>query len=473
MNRIVPLILAVALFMEQMDSTVISTSLPAIAHDLGVGPITLKLALTAYMVSLAIFIPLSGWMADRFGAKRIFRAAIVVFVIGSIFCAVADSIFAFVVSRFLQGMGGAMMTPVARLVLVRSTPRSQLVNAMALLTIPALVGPLAGPPLGGFITTYFSWHWIFLINVPVGIVGFILSGIYLPEVRSDQPPPIDVTGFILSAIAAAGTMFGLSVMSLPALPPLVGAMSVVIGIVAGFLYVLHARSHPAPLLDLKLFHDSAFRAAAIGGTLFRISIGATPFLLPLMLQVGFGLTPFQSGLITFSGAIGAITTKFIAKRVLTVTGFRTTLIVAGICGTIFTFINGLFTPATPALVMIGVLLLAGFVRSFFFTSVNALSFADIPDRDASKATSMSAVLQQMSLAMGVAIAGGILEIESTLSGSALELQDFQLAFMVISAITLTSIIPFIRMSKSAGASVSGHQMPRKEEIEAESMGSGK
>ena len=223
MNRIVPMILAVALFMEQMDSTVIATSLPAIAHDLCFVPITLKLALTAYMVSLAIFIPLSGWMADRFGAKRIFRAAIVVFVIGSISCAVADSIFAFVVSRFLQGMGGAMMTPVARLVLVRSTPRSELVGAMALLTIPALVGPLAGPPLGGFITTYFSWHWIFLINVPVGIVGFILSGIYLPEIVSENPPPIDVLGFFLSAIAAAGTMFGLSVMSLPALPPEIGA----------------------------------------------------------------------------------------------------------------------------------------------------------------------------------------------------------------------------------------------------------
>ena len=462
MNRIVPMILAVALFMEQMDSTVIATSLPAIAHDLGVGPITLKLALTAYMVSLAIFIPLSGWMADRFGAKRIFRAAIVVFVLGSISCAVADSIFAFVVSRFLQGMGGAMMTPVARLVLVRSTPRSELVGAMALLTIPALVGPLAGPPLGGFITTYFSWHWIFLINVPVGIVGFILSGIYLPEIVSENPPPLDVLGLILSAIAAAGTMFGLSVMSLPALPPEIGAASVVIGIIAGVLYVRHARSHPAPLLDLRLFRDSAFRAAAIGGTLFRISIGATPFLLPLMLQVGFGLTPFQSGLITFSGAIGAITTKFIARRVLVFAGFRTTLITAGLCGAAFTFINGLFTPATPALVMTGVLLLAGFVRSFFFTSVNALSFADIPDRDASKATSMSAVLQQMSLALGVAVAGGILEIETMLRGSKLELQDFQNAFMMISAITLTAVIPFIRMSKTAGASVSGHRMVEKE-----------
>ncbi len=265
------------------------------------GPITLKLALTAYMVSLAIFIPLSGWMADRFGAKRIFRAAILVFITGSILCAMSGSVVDFVLARFLQGMGGAMMTPVARLVLVRGTDRSQLVSAMALLTIPALVGPLAGPPLGGFITTYFSWHWIFLINVPVGLIGFIASGLYLPVIESAAPPPIDIKGFALSAIAASGTMFGLSVVSMPALPPIIGVATIAVGLVSGVLYVRHARRHPAPILDLKLFRDAAFRAAATGGTLFRISVGAVPFLLPLMLQVGFGLNAFQSGMITFVG----------------------------------------------------------------------------------------------------------------------------------------------------------------------------
>ena len=463
MNRIVPLILAVALFMEQMDSTVISTSLPAIAADLGVGPITLKLALTSYMVSLATFIPLSGWMADRFGAKRVFRLAILVFVAGSILCAIADSLVAFVVSRFLQGMGGAMMTPVARLVLVRSTSRSELVSAMALLTIPALVGPLAGPPLGGFITTYFSWHWIFLINVPVGIAGYILSGVYLPDIRAAAPPPLDWLGFFLSAVAASGTMFGLSVVSLPALPPVIGVVATAIGLLCGVLYVRHARRHPTPLLDLALFRDNAFRAAAIGGTLFRISVGAVPFLMPLMLQIGFGLSPFQSGLVTFTGAIGAITTKFLAKRVLTFAGFRTTLIVASICGAILTFVNGLFTPATPFWFMAGVLLIAGFARSFFFTSVNALSFADIPDADASKATAMSAVLQQISLALGVAVAGSILEIETLLTGSPLELRDFQIAFMIISALTLAAVLPFITMARNAGATVSGHRLPAREE----------
>ncbi|MCF3642517.1 DHA2 family efflux MFS transporter permease subunit [Rhizobium sp. TRM95111] len=462
MNRIVPLILAVALFMEQMDSTVIATSLPAIAHDLGVGPITLKLALTSYMVSLAVFIPASGWMADRFGAKRIFRLATLVFAVGSIFCAMSGSLVAFVVARFLQGMGGAMMTPVARLVLVRSTSRSELVSAMALLTIPALVGPLAGPPLGGFITTYFSWHWIFLINVPAGLAGYALSGIYLPEIRAAVPPPIDVKGFLLSAAAAALTMFGLSVISLPALPPAIGVVSTVAGLLSGWLYVRHAKRHPAPILDLRLFQDSAFRAASIGGTLFRISVGAVPFLMPLMLQVGFGLTPFQSGLVTFTGAIGAITTKFLARRVLTFAGFRTTLIVASVCGAALTFVNGLFTLSTPFAAIAFVLLLAGFARSFFFTSVNALSFADIADQDASKATSMGAVLQQISLALGVAVAGAILEIETALTGSPLGLRDFQIAFMLISVLTLAAVIPFIAMAKNAGATVSGHRLAVKE-----------
>ncbi len=462
MNRFVPLILAVALFMEQMDSTVIATSLPAIARDLGVGPITLKLALTSYLVSLAIFIPLSGWMADRFGATRIFRFAILVFIVGSVLCAISNSLLAFVFSRFLQGMGGAMMTPVARLVLLRTTKRSELVSAMAMLTIPALVGPLAGPPLGGFITTYFTWHWIFLINVPVGILGFAMSTIYLPEIEATAPPPIDIKGFLLSALAAAGTVFGLSVMSLPALPPSVGVGATLIGLFSGYLYVRHARHHPAPLLDLNLFRNDAFRAASIGGTLFRISTGAVPFLLPLMLQVGFGLNPFQSGLITFIGAFGAISTKFIARKVFEFTGFRTTLIAAGLTGAAATYANSLFTPATPYLAMIGVLLVVGFARSFFFTGVNALSYADINDEQASKATSMSAVLQQVSLALGVAFAGGILEIATSLRGSALQLSDFHVAFVGVAVMTLLSIVPIVKMDNNAGSEVSGHKVDVKE-----------
>ncbi|OJU04984.1 MAG: MFS transporter [Rhizobium sp. 63-7] len=457
MNRVVPLILAVALFMEQMDSTVIATALPAIATDLGVGPITLKLALTSYMVALAIFIPVSGWMADRFGAKRIFRMAIVVFMIGSVLCAVSSSLFAFVLSRFLQGMGGAMMTPVGRLVLLRTTKRSELVGAMALLTIPALVGPLAGPPLGGFITTFFSWHWIFLINVPVGIAGLWLTQIYLPDVEATAPPAMDVRGFLLSAIAAAGTVFGMSVISLPALPPAIGITATAIGLLCGVTYVFHARRHPAPIINLNLFRNPTFRAATIGGSTFRIAIGAIPFLMPLMLQIGFGLSPFQSGLITFAGAIGAITTKFMAKRVFAAIGFRTTLLCTAVISAIATAANGFFTPETPYLVLIGFLLLAGFTRSFFFTGVNALSYADIPDEQASQATSLGSVLQQISLALGVAFAAAILEGATLIRGTHLQIGDFHLAFFVVAAVSLFGAIPFIAMDRSAGAAVSGHR----------------
>ncbi|MVA57620.1 DHA2 family efflux MFS transporter permease subunit [Agrobacterium vitis] len=459
MNRIVPLILAVALFMENMDSTVIATALPAIANDLGVGPITLKLALTSYMVALAIFIPVSGWMADKFGAKQIFRAAMGVFIVGSVCCAMSGSLVEFVAARFLQGMGGAMMTPVGRLVLLRTTKREELVSAMALLTIPGLVGPLAGPPVGGFITTYFTWHWIFLINVPISVLGVILSTIFLPDIERLKTAPIDWTGFALTSLSAAGIVFGLSVMSLPALPPIVGIAATIIGLFCGVLYVMHARRHPAPLLDLTLFRKPAFRAAQIGGTLFRISAGAIPFLMPLMLQLGFGMTPFESGLTTFVGAIGAISTKFLARRVFAAAGFRSVLIVAGVCGAATTLLNAFFTPQTPHALLMFFLLLAGFCRSFFFTGTNALGYANIDNKEASQATSIASVLQQVSLALGVACAAFVLEISTMLTGGHLDLADFHVAFAVVAFLSLAAVIPYIFMDKNAGADVSGHRQP--------------
>src|SRR4051794_7046094 len=247
--RLLPLILTTALFMENMDSTVIATSLPAIANDIGTSPVALKLALTSYLVSLAIFIPISGWMADRYGAKRVFRAAIGVFMLGSIACALSGSLLAFVFARFAQGLGGAMMTPVARLVLVRATPKRELVSAMAWLTVPALIGPLVGPPVGGFITTFFTWHWIFLINVPIGVAGIWLATRVLPDIAPAGSRPIDIAGVLLSAIAASGVVFGLSVVSLPALPPIVGIATLIAGVVSGVIYVGHARRTANPILD--------------------------------------------------------------------------------------------------------------------------------------------------------------------------------------------------------------------------------
>lgn len=457
MNRIVPLILAVALFMENMDSTIIATSLPAIAIDIQTSPIALKLALTAYLVSLAIFIPISGWMADRFGAKTIFRLAIAVFIVGSVACAFANSLGAFVISRFMQGVGGAMMTPVGRLVLVRSTPKSDLVTAMSWLTIPALVGPLVGPPIGGFITTYFSWHWIFLINVPIGILGILLASRYLPEMPPTETPPLDYPGFILSGLAASGVVFGLSIVSLPALPPIVGGLTVAIGIAAGLIYLLHARRARNPLLALDLFKDQMFRASVLGGGLFRIGIGAVPFLLPLMFQLAFGLTPFQSGMITFVSALGAIGMKVVATWLFRAVGFRRVLIGGSLISAVTVAVNGLFTPATPYILMIAAIFLGGFIRSMFFTGINALAYADISSEDVSKATPIAAVAQQLCIALGVAFAGGILELQTAWHGGPLVLGDFHIAFFVIALVSAAAVFWFVRLPPDAGASVSGHK----------------
>ena len=459
MSRIVPLILAVALFMENMDSTVIATSLPAIAEDIGTSPIALKLALTAYLVSLAIFIPISGWMADKYGARNIFRIAIAVFMVGSVACAASNSLAAFVVARFLQGVGGAMMTPVARLVLVRSTPKSDLVAAMAWLTVPALVGPVAGPPIGGFITTYFSWHWIFLINIPIGIAGIVLAGRFLPEMPPIPTPRLDVPGLVLSGLAAAGIVFGLSVVSLPALPPAVGIATVAVGVIAGVAYLMHARRAANPVLALRLFENQTFRAAVTGASIFRIGIGAVPFLLPLMLQLGFGFTPFQSGLITFVTALGAMGMKLATTWIFRTFGFRRVLIAGSLvtAGTIAA--NGFFTQQTPVWLMMLVILVGGFIRSMFFTGVNAFSYADIAAEDVSKATPIIAAAQQLSIALGVALAGGILEVRTLLHGAPLLVADFHIAFFIVAAVSACAAFSFIRLAPDAGSAVSGHGLP--------------
>ena len=442
--------------MEQMDSTVIATSLPAIAADIGTEPIALKLALTAYFVALAIFIPISGWMADRFGAKNVFRLAIFVFMLGSLACSLSFSLETFVASRFLQGIGSSMMTPVGRLLLVRSTPRNELVSAMAWLTVPALLGPLTGPLIGGFLTTYLSWHWIFWINIPIGIAGIILAGIYLKVPDARSPRPIDTVGFILAGIAFAGTVFGLSVVSLPALPLLYGYLTLAVGVVSGIFYLLHAQRTQFPLLDPALLRHPLFRSTITGGSVFRIGIGAVPFLLPLMLQLGFGLNPFQSGAITFVSAIGAIMSKFLAERIFVRFGFPRTLGFAALFGGGLIAAHGLFNTTTSVPVIMAVLLAGGILRSIFFTGSNALGYADVSDDEASQATAIVAVAQQLSIAFGVAVAGGILEISTRLRGSELALVDFQVAFMAVGALSMLASIVYFRLPPTAGNNVSGH-----------------
>ncbi|WP_245891850.1 MULTISPECIES: MFS transporter [Devosia] len=451
MSRATPLILATAIFMENMDSTVIATSLAAIAADIGTDPISLKLALTAYLVALAIFIPISSWMADRFGARRVFRLAMLVFMIGSIACAFSGSLAQFVGARFIQGMGGAMMGPVARLVLVRMTPRHQLVDAMAWLTIPGLIGPIVGPPFGGFLTTYFSWHWIFIINIPIGLLGIALVGLALPNETRNKPRSIDGKGFVLAGLAFALFAFGCSVISLPALPPIYGVIAAALGIGLGYFYTRHALATEYPLLDLRLLRLPIFRVSVVAGSFFRLGQGAVPFLFPLMLQLSFGLSPFESGMVTFVAAIGALSAKFVANWIFKSWGFKYPLVIASLVSTLGILVMGFYVPGTPIPLILGILVFTGFWQSTFWTGSNAFVFADVEDKDAGQANVISQVWGQLMFAMGVAVGGGTLELAHRLRGGGeLALTDFHMAFFVVSAISAIAVVMFLRIPRNAG-----------------------
>jgi EmrB/QacA subfamily drug resistance transporter len=457
-DRIVPLIVATSLFMENMDSTVIATSLPAIAKALGTNPLALKLAVTSYLLSLAICIPASGWTADRFGGRNVFRAAIGVFVLGSIGCAASHSLEQFVFARIVQGMGGAMMTPVGRLIMVRSIDKRLLVNAMSLVTMPALIGPICGPPLGGFITTYASWHWIFLINVPIGIAGIALASRYIANVRVEHHDPFDFVGFALSALAIAGLAFGLSAMGLESLPVVVVAALLVIGTISAVAYVIHAKRCPAPILDLSLLKLPTFRASIVGGFLFRLGIGALPFLLPLLLQIGFDLTPFQSGLITFTAALGAMFMKAAVASVLSRFGFRNVLLYNAIISSAFLAACATFAPGMPFWVMIAILLSGGFFRSLQFTSINTIAYAEIEPPMMSRATTMVAVAQQLALSTGVAVGALVVQLTLAVKGSAtMGASDFPPAFLIVSLMSVSAIVFFYQLPLDAGTELSGRK----------------
>jgi EmrB/QacA subfamily drug resistance transporter len=446
--------------MESMDANVIATSLAAIARDIGTDPISLKLALTSYLVALAIFIPISAWMADRFGALTVFRGAMLVFMAGSLCCAFSGALEQFVGARFIQGMGAAMMSPVARLVLIRTTPRHDLVNAMAWLTVPAVIGPIAGPPFGGFLTTYFSWHWIFIINIPVGILGMLLVGHVLPGKSRNKPRQIDGKGFVLAGLAFALFAFGCSVISLPALPPSFGIVSLTIGLILAAAYTRHALATDHPLLDLRILRFPIFRTSVVAGTFYRLGQGAIPFLFPLMLQLCFGMTPFESGLVSFGGAIGAFVAKFMTTSIIQRFGFKGPLVFATGISTLGILVFAFYDLNTSIALIVAILAFTGFWQSVFWTSANAFTFADIDDKDAGQANVISQVWGQLMFAMGVALGGGTLELAHRLRGSAeLELADFHTAFIVVAAISALSVLLFMRMPKDAG-----HQLLRKGKV---------
>lgn len=454
-GRRLSLIVACALFIENMDSTAIATSLPAIAADLGTEPIALKLALTAYLLALAVFIPVSGWVADRFGARSTFMAAIAVFLLGSLACAASSSLEQMVAARFLQGMGGALMVPVGRLVLLRTVPKNELVQALSWLTIPALVAPMIGPPLGGLISTYGDWRWIFLINLPMGLLGIVLARRYIPDLRSPVEA-LDWRGFALSGLGLALALFGFSTLGRHLVSTSLAATCLVLGLAAMAGYVWHARLHPHPLIDLNLFRHHTFRAGVLGGALFRIGIGATPFLLPLMLQLGFGLTALQSGLLTFASAAGAMFMKTIAAGVLKRFGFRNVLWTNALFASAMLAGFGLFSDTTPHAVIIAVLVVSGCFRSLQFTSLNAISYAEVDQARMGQASSLSGMAQQFSLALGVAIGGYGLQIAGEITGTGYtEASNFFWAFLTVGLVSASSAWVMFRLPRDAGAEMAG------------------
>jgi EmrB/QacA subfamily drug resistance transporter len=459
------MIIACALFMENLDATVIATALPRIARDFGESPLKLNLAITSYLLSLGIFLPLSGWLADRLGARTVFTSAIVVFTLGSIGCSTVESLPQMVLARIVQGMGGAMMVPVGRLVVLRTIPKAELVSAMAYLTVPALIGPVLGPPLGGFIVTYFSWRWIFWINIPIGVLGLALSLRFVPNVREPREEPLDGLGFAIVSLGLAGTMFGFEnvgrgILSTDSVTALICG-----GVAFLALYAWHARRVLAPILDVALFRARTFRTSVVGGFVFRIGIGALPFLTPLMLQLGFDLSPFESGMITFSGAAGAIAMKMTAAPILRALGFRTVLLVNTAVCSVSIAAYGFFTISTPHALITAILLVGGFFRSLQFTSLNTLAYAEIDPRHMSRATTLSSVGQQLSLSFGVGL--GALLLHATLryhGHDELGPTDFAPAYFAIAGISLLSLFFFAPLPRDAGAEISGRRETRPEAV---------
>ena len=455
---LVPLIVACALFMENLDATVLSTALPAIARDLHNDPIQLKLALTSYLLTLAVFIPASGWLADRFGARLIFRLAIIIFAIGSACCGFATSTEVLVAARALQGIGGAMMVPVGRLVILRTVPRSEIVGALAWLTIPALIGPVIGPPVGGFITTMFTWRWIFWINLPIAALGLVLATLFIPDVFGEEVSKFDLAGFLLSGFGLSALVSASAALDANVISPLLVVGLFVLGLAGVALYVRHARHATTPILDLELMRYPTFRAGAVGGSLFRIGVGAVPLLLPLLLQLGFGFSPLRSGLLTFVTALGAIGMKVGASKILRQWGFRRVLIFNSIISAVFIAAPAVFTPEMSIPLMIAVLFVGGFFRSLEFTCINAISYAEIEQAKMSAATSLQSVLQQFSLSVGVTVGASVLQLTLALRGSSvLRATDFWPAFLVIGAISLLAALSFARLPEYAGEELAGRK----------------
>ena len=459
-KMLLPWLVAVAFFMEALDTTILNTGVPTIAKALDVSALSMKAVLSSYTLSLAVFIPISGWMADRFGTRRLFTGAIAVFTLGSLLCGLCTNIHLLVACRVLQGCGGAMMTPVGRLVLVRTFDRSELVRAMSFVAVPTLIAPMLGPLVGGLIVGYLHWRVIFFVNVPFGIAGMILVWLNMPDYREKTRRPLDVLGLILFSSGIALLSYVLEVFGEHRLG--LGGILGLLGIAALLLigYGLHAAKTVFPLLHLALFHIRTFATAVSGSFITRLGVGGAPFLLPLLYQVGLGLTPVQSGLLIMPQALASMSTKFLLPRVLARFGYRTILVINTLMLGLMLTLFGTIARTTPMWVIVVQALIYGVLTSLQFTSMNTLVYTDVPRDQTSGASTIASTLQQLSVSFGVAAAGLTTIFFLPVEGAAnpdLMIDGLHKAFWTLGGFTLVSTLIFSRLRTGDGSAEAGEK----------------
>ncbi|WP_206957052.1 MFS transporter [Trinickia acidisoli] len=455
-----PYVVAATFFMEYLDTTIIATALPQMAHAFSISPNALSIGMSAYMIALAIFIPASGWVADRFGSRSVFFSAIVTFTIASILCGLSQNVVEFTAARVLQGVGGALMVPVGRLIVVRSTDKSRLMQAISTITWPGIVAPVIGPPLGGFITTYASWRWIFLLNVPVCLAVLCAVVTWVPNLRGEQRKPLDIVGLALSGLTLTSILYGADLASQPGTNPLVGLALVAAGVVVGVIAFRHARGHSHPLIDISTLRIPTFSATVVTGSITRIGIGAVPYLMPLLFQIGFGLSAFKSGLLLLASAVGNLGMKALTTSVFQRYGFkRVAIIDCVVCG-VFTIACGLLTPEVPLAWTLFVVLLYGMTRSMQFSTMATLAYADVPSPQMSAANTLWNAAAQMATGLGIAFGALALRGASAINGEGVDqaftLSDFRLAFLCAGLLTLVSIWGYVRLASDAGDKLRTH-----------------
>ncbi len=444
--------------MENLDGTVIAPALPQMAQSFGASPVDLNVGMTAYMLTLAVLIPVSGWVADRLGARTVFAVAIGIFTFASILCGMSNGLWEFTAARILQGMGGAMMVPVGRLVVLRITEKKDLMRSIAYITWPGLAAPVIGPPLGGFITTYSSWHWIFFLNVPLGIIGIILAILWIKNER-EKARFFDWKGFALAGSSCTALMYSLELLGRQGVQWPTASVLLAYAVVAGWLAVRHMRRTAHPLLQFEALKARTFAVVIWGGSLFRIAISVSPFLLPLMFQVAFGMSAFQSGLLVLALFAGNLSMKTITTPILRRFGFRMVLIINGLITAALIFSFSFVTRETPKSLMVVLLFAHGLSRSMQFTCLNTLAFVDVPKSLMSSANAFFTVTQQLSMGMGIAVGAVTLRLPVWIHGvhSSVPLTtDFHLAFVMVSIIAVFAIFDCIGLERHAGSEVSGH-----------------